>query len=87
MLTACEELGIAFVPFFPIGGGRDVDDERLAKVAARRDATVPQVSLALLLALSPVTLAIPGTGSLAHLEENMAAGSITLTEEDLADLS
>jgi aryl-alcohol dehydrogenase-like predicted oxidoreductase len=87
MLTACEELGIAFVPFFPIGGGRDVDDDRLAKVADRHGATVTQVGLALLLALSPVTLAIPGTGSTEHLEENMAADSIALTAEDLADLS
>ncbi|WP_103538961.1 MULTISPECIES: aldo/keto reductase [unclassified Streptomyces] len=87
MLAACEDAGIAFVPFFPVGGGRELDDPRLAKVAARHGATVPQIGLAWLLASSPVTLAIPGTGSLAHLEENMAAASITLTEEDLADLT
>ncbi|MDX3374704.1 aldo/keto reductase [Streptomyces anulatus] len=87
MLAACEDAGIAFVPFFPVGGGRELDDPRLAKVAARHRATVPQIGLAWLLASSPVTLAIPGTGSLAHLEENMAAASITLTEEDLADLA
>lgn len=85
MLATCEAAGIAFVPFFPIGGGSDVDDERLAKVAARHDATVPQIGLALLLALSPVTLSIAGTGSATHLEENMAARSITLTTEDLAE--
>jgi aryl-alcohol dehydrogenase-like predicted oxidoreductase len=87
MLAACEDAGIAFVPFFPVGGGRELDDARLAKVAARHRATVSQIGLAWLLACSPVTLAIPGTGSLAHLEENMAAASITLTEEDLADLA
>lgn len=88
VLDACTENGIAFVPFFPLGGGRtDVNSERLARVAARHAATVSQIALAWLLALSPVTLAIPGTGSLAHLEENIAAGSITLTPEDLADLA
>ncbi|MFC4469589.1 aldo/keto reductase [Streptomyces xiangluensis] len=87
LLAACEEADIAFVPFFPLGGGRELDDERLAKVAARHGATVSQIGLAWLLASSPVTLAIPGTGSLSHLEENMAAAGITLSEEDLADLS
>ncbi|GAA2407563.1 aldo/keto reductase [Streptomyces coeruleofuscus] len=87
VLAACEESGIAFVPFFPVGGGRELDDERLAKVAARHRATVPQIGLARLLASSPVALAIPGTGSLSHLEENMAAAAIALTDEDLVDLS
>ncbi|KUN64734.1 aldo/keto reductase [Streptomyces canus] len=87
LLAACEESGIAFVPFFPVGGGRELDDERLAKVAARHRATVPQIGLARLLASSPVALAIPGTGSLSHLEDNMAAAAIVLTDEDLADLS
>jgi aryl-alcohol dehydrogenase-like predicted oxidoreductase len=87
VLYACAADGIAFAPFFPLGGGRtDVTDDGLASVAARHGATVSQIALAWLLALSPVTLAIPGTGSLAHLEENIAAGAITLTSEDLADL-
>jgi len=88
VLTACAAEGIAFAPFFPLGGGMtDISDERLLKVAARHGATVSQIALAWLLALSPVTLAIPGTGSLAHLEENLAARSITLGPEDLADLA
>ena len=88
LLDACEEDNIAFVPFFPLGGGRsDLNDPRLTRVAARHSATVSQIALTWLLALSPVTLAIPGTGSLAHLEENVAAGSIALTPEDLADLA
>jgi aryl-alcohol dehydrogenase-like predicted oxidoreductase len=88
LLEACEEDSIAFVPFFPLGGGRsDLNDPRLTRVAARHGATVSQIALTWLLALSPVTLAIPGTGSLAHLEENVAAGSIVLTTEDLADLA
>jgi aryl-alcohol dehydrogenase-like predicted oxidoreductase len=88
VLDACMADGIAYVPFFPLGGGRsDLNDRRLARIAARHGATVSQIALAWLLALSPVTLAIPGTGSLAHLEENIAAGSIVLTSEDLADLT
>lgn len=87
VLDACTADGIAFAPFFPLGGGRsDLNDTRLIRVAARHNATVSQIALAWLLALSPATLAIPGTGSLAHLEENIAAGSITLTPEDFADV-
>ncbi|GHO72691.1 oxidoreductase [Ktedonobacter sp. SOSP1-85] len=87
VLDACTANGIAFAPFFPLGGGRtDLNNERLARVATRHAATVSQIALAWLLALSPVTIAIPGTGSLAHLEENIATGSIALTPQDLADL-
>ncbi|WDV52846.1 oxidoreductase [Streptomyces coeruleorubidus] len=88
LLAACEEAGIAYVPFFPLGGGvSDLTGDRITKIADRYDATVPQIALAWLIASSPVTLAIPGTGSLAHLEENTAAGSISLTREDLSDLA
>ncbi|GAB7101760.1 hypothetical protein JCM4814A_00740 [Streptomyces phaeofaciens JCM 4814] len=85
--AACQEAGIAFVPFFPLGGATsDFSADRMAKVAERHGATVPQIALAWLLASSPATLAITGTGCLAHLGKNMAAGSITLTPEDLSDL-
>jgi pyridoxine 4-dehydrogenase len=88
LLEACAQSGIAFVPFAPIGGGHaDLDQERLAKVAVRHGATVSQIALAWLLRTSPVTLAIPGTGSVAHLEENLAARSIVLTAEDVAELA
>ena len=87
VLDACAKSGIAFAPFGPIGSGRaDITSDHLATVAARHSATVSQIALAWLLALSPVTLAIPGTGSIAHLEENMAGRSITLTAVDLAEL-
>lgn len=87
LVAACESSGIAFVPFFPLGGGAtDLRTEALDQVAARHDATVQQIALAWLLALSPVMLAIPGTGSIEHLEENMRAASITLTPEELAVL-
>jgi pyridoxine 4-dehydrogenase len=88
LLAVCEETGIAYVPFFPLGGGvSDLTGDRIAKIAERHHATVPQIALAWLIASSPVTLAIPGTGSLAHLEENTAAGAISLSREDLSELT
>jgi len=78
---------IAFVPFGPLGSGQgSARDERYAAVARRHGATVAQVALAHVLALAPNMLAIPGTGSLAHLEENLAARSLTLTPDDIAAL-
>jgi len=88
VLEACTKVGIAFIPFFPLGGGRaGIDHPSLAEIAARHQATTPQIALAWLLALSPVALAIPGTGSVAHLQENLAARSIALTPDDLAELA
>ncbi|GAA2154826.1 aldo/keto reductase [Actinomadura napierensis] len=86
MLEICERDGIGYAPYFPLGGFGIPDDDRVKAVAARHGATVPQMLLAGLLALSPVMLAIPGTGSPAHLEENMAAAALRLTAEDLAAL-
>jgi aryl-alcohol dehydrogenase-like predicted oxidoreductase len=87
VLSACEEYGIGFIPYFPIGGG-DLDEKRdaLEAVAADHDASVRQVALAWLLEHSPVTLPIPGTGSVDHLEENVAASQLELTDDDLARL-
>jgi len=88
LLATCEEAGIAYVPYFPLGGGiNPLTDERLAKLAAQLGATTAQVRLAALLATSPSVLAIPGTGSLAHLDENLAAADLALTDEDLSNLS
>jgi aryl-alcohol dehydrogenase-like predicted oxidoreductase len=87
LVDACAEAGIAYVPFFPVGGFRPVTAERMDAVAARHGATVPQVALAWLLARSPNVLPIPGTGSLAHLAENVAAADLRLTDEDLASLA
>ncbi|MEV4012614.1 oxidoreductase [Nonomuraea angiospora] len=86
LVDACAEAGIAYVPYFPVGGFQPITAERLDAVAARHGASVPQVALAWLLARSPNILAIPGTGSLAHLEENIAAGELRLSREDLAEL-
>jgi diketogulonate reductase-like aldo/keto reductase len=87
LLNDCEANESGFVPFFPLGGGTDrLDAARLEPIAKRHEATIRQVALAYLLARSPVMLAIPGTGSLGHLEENMAASRISLTAEDMAEL-
>lgn len=88
VLRACIAGGIAFSPFFPLGGGMtDINNGQLSRIAARHGATPAQIALAGLLAYSPVMLAIPGTGSIAHLQENIAASGIRLTEEDRADLT
>ncbi|MFI0483467.1 aldo/keto reductase [Actinomadura sp. 9N215] len=86
LLAVCEREVIAYAPYFPLGGFGIPDDERANAIAARHGATVPQVLLAGLLALSPVMLAIPGTGSPDHLEENLAAADVALTPDDLAEL-
>jgi aryl-alcohol dehydrogenase-like predicted oxidoreductase len=87
LLAPCEQAGIAYVPYFPLGGGVvPLDTARLGKVAARLGATTAQVALASLLATSPSVLAIPGTGRLDHLEENLAANDLRLKDEDLSDL-
>ena len=79
---------IAFVPFGSLGSGRGTArDERYAAVARRHGASAAQVALAHALALSPSILVIPGTGTIAHLEENIAARALTLTPGDLASLS
>ena len=75
LVDACAEAGIAYVPFFPVGGGFQPLDASIA----RDGASAQQVALAWLLARSPNIAIIPGTGSLAHLEENVAAGKLSLT--------
>lgn len=86
LIDACAQVGIAYVPFFPVGGFQPVTAKHLDAVAARRGATVAQVALAWLLARSPNILPIPGTSSLDHLEENVAAGEIKLSADDIAEL-
>ncbi|MEU6234569.1 oxidoreductase [Kitasatospora sp. NPDC047058] len=86
LMADCARRGIGFVPFFPIGGNGIPEHPVLARVADRHGATRAQVMLAWLLAVSPTVLAIPGTSSPAHLEENVAAASLRLDEADLAEL-
>lgn len=78
LVDACAAAGIAYVPFFPVGGFRPVTTQWLEAAAAKHDASVAQVAIAWLLARSPNILPIPGTGSLAHLEENVGAGELTI---------
>ncbi|QUD90453.1 aldo/keto reductase family oxidoreductase [Phenylobacterium montanum] len=78
--------GIAYVPFFPLGGFSPIQSSALAEVAAELGATPMQVALAWLLHRSPNILLIPGTSSLAHLRENLAAAELVLSEGVLARL-
>jgi pyridoxine 4-dehydrogenase len=88
VLARCEQDGIAYVPYFPLGGGRArLDTARLTRIAARHQATPAQIALAWLFATSPVTLAIPGTSSLDHLTDNVAAAGLRLTIDDLTELA
>jgi len=89
-LWRCAGEGIAYLPFFPLGGGAPGRVERetaLAAVAARHGITTAQAAIAWLLHQPPVTVPIPGTGRVAHLEENVAAASVALDADDLATLA
>jgi aryl-alcohol dehydrogenase-like predicted oxidoreductase len=87
VVDACDRWGIAFLPWFPLAAGSLADARGpLERVAARHEATPAQVAIAWLLQRSPVVCPIPGTSSLAHLEENLAAGRIELSAEDLDEL-
>jgi len=86
ILAACEKAGIAFIPWFPLGAGQALRSAKVKRVAARLNATPAQVALAWLIARSPVMLPIPGTSSLAHLEENATAAALKLSAVDLATL-
>jgi aryl-alcohol dehydrogenase-like predicted oxidoreductase len=90
-LRYCEQKSIGFMPWYPIAAGKLLKPDHssaraLTRVAARYSATAAQLSIAWLLNRSPVMLPIPGTSKVAHLEENIAAGYLKLTPEDLAEL-
>ena len=78
--------GIAYVPFFPLGGFTPIQSTALSDIAARLQAQPMQVALAWLLHRSPNILLIPGTSSVAHLRENLKAGQLELTPDTLAEL-
>jgi aryl-alcohol dehydrogenase-like predicted oxidoreductase len=86
VLAHCEKLGIAFLPWYPLGAGSAVRASNIKSMAKKLGATPAQIAIAWLLAKSPVMLPIPGTSSIEHLEENMAAAKIKLTREDMAAL-
>ena len=86
-LDYCARRGIAFLPWYPFAGGKFLKSDHpsaqsLARIAARHNATVPQLSLAWLLQRSPVLLPIPGTSKVAHLEENIAAARLKLISRE-----
>jgi pyridoxine 4-dehydrogenase len=88
VLDACEDAGIGFIPYFPIGAG-DLSEkaEIVDEIADAHDASRYQIALAWLLGSSDVTLPIPGTSSVEHLRENVAASGIELSDTELARLS
>jgi len=88
VLQYCEREGIAFIPWFPVAAGDLAKPGGLLdEIAAEHQATHAQLALAWLLRRSPVMLPIPGTGSVAHLEENCAAAQVELTDEEYAALT
>jgi pyridoxine 4-dehydrogenase len=88
VLERCEALGIGFIPWFPLSAGSLADPGGpLDEIAARHDATAAQIAIVWLLARSEVMLPIPGTSSVEHLEENVAAAGIELSDEEMAALS
>lgn len=87
VLLHCEQHGIAFIPWYPLGDGQAMRKKKVVEVAAKLGATPAQVALAWLLRKSPAMLPIPGTSKLAHLEENVAAAKLSLSDEDFSFLS
>jgi len=84
VIDRCEKLGIAFLPWYPLGAGAALRSPRISSLVKKLKATPAQVAIAWLLARSPAVLPIPGTSSIAHLEENMKAASLTLSAADAA---
>lgn len=83
VLKYCESERLAFIPWFPLSRGHLDDHGPLARVAKRQHVTVAQVALAWLLGRSTAMLVIPGTSSVGHLEENVSAAGVRLTEADM----
>jgi aryl-alcohol dehydrogenase-like predicted oxidoreductase len=87
VLEYCEQEGIAFIPWFPVAAGKLAQPGgKLDSLAKKHDATVSQLSLAWLLHRSPVILPIPGTSSVEHLEENLKAADLTLSDAEWQEL-
>lgn len=86
VLQYCQRENLGFMPWSPIGGGRTLRDSALKKVSDEQHASVYQVALAWLLAHSPVMLPIPGTSSVKHLEENVAAKDLRLSSGEMTAL-
>jgi pyridoxine 4-dehydrogenase len=87
VLKACEKLGVAFLPWYPLGAGSALKSAKVRSVAKNLNAKPAQVLLAWLLAKSPVMLPIPGTADLAHLEVNAGAARLALSPDDMRELT
>jgi len=87
VLEACERDGAAFLPWFPLGGTGSLKHAALKRIAAAHKAKPTQVALAWLLARSPSILPIPGTSSIAHFDENLAAEKLALTAAEFEELN
>ena len=87
VLQYCEKHGLAFIPWFPVAAGKLAQaGGPLDRIAKRHAATVSQISIAWLLHRSPVMLPIPGTSKVKHLEENMKAAEISLSDQDMGEI-
>jgi pyridoxine 4-dehydrogenase len=86
VLTHCEKLGIAFLPWYPLGDGAALRLSKVKAIAEKRKATPAQIAIAWLLHKSPVMLPIPGTSKTAHLEENVGAAALQLSDADFRSL-
>src|SRR5271157_6618187 len=86
VVNYCRQNGIAFIPWYPLGAGK-VAGEVLERIARTHSSSSTQVALAWLLQRSPIMLPIPGTSSIEHLEQNVAAASLRLAEEEYEELS
>jgi aryl-alcohol dehydrogenase-like predicted oxidoreductase len=88
LIDICAEAGLAFIPWYPLAAGRLASpNSLLGPIAQSHGATPSQISLAWLLQRSPVMLPIPGTSSIAHLEQNLAAASIRLTSDEFRTIA
>ncbi len=86
MIDSLAAQGIAYVPYFPLGGFTPLQSDTLDLIASRLDVTPMAIALAWLLQRSPNILLIPGTSSVAHLRENVAGAVLTLSDDDLTEL-
>lgn len=86
VVKVCERDNVAFLPWFPLGGNGSPKHDAIERIAKAHGATPSQIALAWLLAKSPAMLPIPGTSSIAHFDENIAAAEIVLTKDELAAL-
>jgi pyridoxine 4-dehydrogenase len=87
VLEYCEKNGLAFIPWFPVAAGKLArPGGKLDELAKRHEVSVSQLSIAWLLHKSPVMLPIPGTSSVAHLEENLKAAEVSLSDEEMTEI-